>query len=131
MKTRIIKLLALLLVCCAMIGCGKKEVTTTTIYGTVFNALTNEPISGAKIEIGYLSDYFSSMNDLANINSWGFPISSSVSGSDGQYELSFGEVPVNKGYYIYITRSGYDRYCVVTGVQIGSSYRMDFNLYPN
>lgn len=126
--------MALLLACCAMHGCEKKkEESKTTIYGTVFDGCNNEPIIGAKIEVGYLSDYngASSAGDLYNIDRYGFPLSSSVSGSDGQYEISFGEVPANKGYYIYITRSGYNRYGVVTGIQIGSSYRMDFNLYPN
>lgn len=129
-KQRLFKLAALLVLCCAMVGCGKEQVTTT-IYGTVFNATDHEPIIGAKIEVGYLSIYDPSVNDLWNINHYGFPISSSVSGSDGQFEISFGEVPANKGYYIYITRSGFNSYYVVTGVQIGSSYRMDFNLYPN
>lgn len=128
----IVKFAALLLICCAMLGCEKKkeETKTTTIYGTVFDAHNNEPITGAKIEVGYLSSYSYGVNDYFNISNNGFPLSSSISGSDGQYEISFGEVPDNEGYYIYITRSGYDRYCVVTGVQTGSSYRMDFNLNP-
>lgn len=130
MKTNIIRLFALLLVCCTMLGCSKKEESKTTIYGTVFDAHSHEPITGAKIVVGYLSNYYDG-TDWYIIDHNGFPLSSSVSGSDGQYEISFGEVPDNKGYYIYITHSSYDSYCVVTGVQIGSSYRMDFNLYPN
>ena len=58
-KQSIIRFAVLLLVCCVMLGCAKDN-TTTTIYGTVFNSVTHEPIAGAQIEVGFRTG-----NDIA------------------------------------------------------------------
>ena len=46
------------MLCCAMLGCEKENVEpnvepqTTTVYGTVFNKVTHEPVIGAQVAIG-------------------------------------------------------------------------------
>ena len=130
-KQSIIRFAVLLLVCCVMLGCAKDN-TTTTIYGTVFNSVTHEPIAGAQIEVGFRTG-----NDIAGyyISSRDHRISSSVSGADGQFELLFGEVQIPTvdyfcWYYIYGTAAGYEDYYQPTGIAIGSNFRMDVNLDP-
>lgn len=124
----LVKFAILLLVCCALFGCKKDK--TTTIYGTVFNSVTHEPIVGAQIEVGFRSG----TNVYSHYVSDGdHRVSSSVSGSDGQFELQFGEVQIPgtfRWYYIYGTASDYNDYYQQTGVAIGSNYRMDVNLDP-
>lgn len=128
-KNCLLGIVALLVLCSVMLGC-QKDNTTTTIYGTVFNSVTHEPIVGAEIEVGFrsgsnISSHYTSDGDHR--------VSSSVSGSDGQFELQFGEIQIPNSfrwYYIYGTASGYENYYQQTGVAIGSSYRMDVNLDP-
>ena len=92
MKRRsIIKFTTLLLVCCAMLGCEKQNVEpepeiVTKIYGTVFDEQTGEPVQGACVQFLIDNSYYGTGSD-AQI------ISSSVSGTDGQYEISFGKLP--------------------------------------
>ena len=112
-----------------MFGCGKEDSEMTTIYGTVFNSVTHEPIVGAKIEVGYrsglISDYYDGRYD--------YRISSSVSGADGQFELQFGKINVDdhmQYYYMYVTAQGYWSSYQPTGITIGSNSRMDVNLVP-
>lgn len=127
-KNCLLGIVALLFVCCTMLGCKKDK--TTTIYGTVINSVTHEPVVGAQIEVGYrsghnVSGYYWSNGDHR--------ISSSVSGSDGQFELLFGEVQIPEDfrwYYIYGTATGYAASYQLTGVVIGGNYRMDINLEP-
>lgn len=133
MKTNhFIKSVTLLLICCAMLGCGKEESKTTTIYGTVFNSVTHEPIIGAKINVGFRQTNYDGHTTAIDQD---FIISSSVSGSDGQFELQFGEVNnydenYTQHFYIKATASGYYNYTQTTGITIGSNYRMDINLDP-
>ena len=129
-KTSFIRFAVLLALCCTMLGC-QKDNTTTTIYGTVFNSQTHEPIVSAQIEVGFRT------NDISDdyMGSRDHRISSSVSGADGQFELQFGEVQIPTGdkfrwYYIYGTAAGYKDYYQPTGIAIGSNYRMDVNLNP-
>ena len=128
-RFRIISIIGTLIVCCAMFGCGKEDSEMTTIYGTVFNSVTHEPIVGAKIEVGYrsglISDYYDGRYD--------YRISSSVSGADGQFELQFGKINVDdhmQYYYMYVTAQGYWSSYQPTGITIGSNSRMDVNLVP-
>ena len=134
MKNCFIKIAALLFVCCAMLGCGKENVEptvtpqSTTIYGTVFNSVTHEPVIGAEIEIGgtgttldhYLSDFCNKY-------------SSSVSGNDGQFELSFslGEDDEWTFSYICARCNGYKEYFSMITFASGSTSRMDINIAPN
>lgn len=133
MKRRsIMKFLALLLVCCAMLGCEKESnepvVTpqSTTIYGTVFNSVTHEPVIGAEVEIGGV-DYSQTYYDGRCHR-----FSSSVSGSDGQYELHFGEVNRYNYSYVRVTCNGYNNYFVTADFNYegGANYQVDINLHP-
>ncbi|MCR5646453.1 MAG: hypothetical protein K6F96_08765 [Bacteroidales bacterium] len=128
-KKYLLKFTALLLVCFAMFGCGKEESEMTTIYGTVFNSVTHEPIVGAQIEVGYRSGLISSQYD----GNHDYRISSSVSGFDGQFELQFGKMNVDDRmlyYYMYGNADGYYDSYQPTGITIGSNSRMDINLDP-
>lgn len=124
-----IKLSALLLICCSLICCRKVITSTTAIYGIVIDMHTHEPVKGARIEVGYLEDYWNETVYYA-INSHGRALSSSVSGSDGQFDISFGEVPENEGFYVKIICEGYADYYDLIGVSVGSNLRMDFIINP-
>lgn len=133
-KKSIIKFAALLLVCCAMLGCKKDK--TTTIYGTVFNSVTHEPVLGMEVVVGVKDTYYYH-NDT-------YLISSSVSGTDGLYELAFGEVNVNfpgiyEGqtlpdyyvkYFLEVNADGYNKYHQETSIVEGGTYHIDINLVP-
>jgi hypothetical protein len=51
MKKSIIKLIALLLVCCAMLRCTPEEEKLGTIYGTVTDFATGEPVNNANVKL--------------------------------------------------------------------------------
>ena len=107
----------------------------TTIYGTVFNSVTHEPIIGAQIEVGYRTYPYSGSGNGYYQDKFDHAISSSVSGVDGQFELQFGKVNIVdeshfKGYYIYSTAKNYYNDFRFTGISIGSNYRIDVNLEP-
>lgn len=118
------------MLCCAMVGCGKQNVepqnTTTTIYGTVFNSRTHEPVVGAEVEIGGV-DY-----SLSYYDSHCHRYSSSVSGTDGQFELRFGKVESYHYSYVHVRCSGYVEYFTIADFVFGGgdSYRVDINLNP-
>lgn len=127
MKTNhFIKVAALLLVCCVMLGCEKQNVEpepeiVTKIYGTVFDARTGAPVQGAWVK--FMLDKSTDGKET---------ISSSVSGTDGQYEISFGKLPkLTYSFYKYaisVTCDGY--YSEFTHISIveGNSHCIDFNL---
>lgn len=128
-KTHSINFAALLLLCSVMLGCGKEnsepEPTpkTTSIYGTVFNSVTHEPVIGAEVVIGVQSLIYGTAycND----------ITSSVSGSDGQYELQYGSVENVMFFYISVSCDGYQNYRSNTSFgEGGGLYHMDINLVP-
>lgn len=135
-KSHFIKSVALLLICCAMFGCGKDEPQasqTTTIYGTVFNKVTHEPVNGAQVKYGY----YKASNMLVNghpMNTERYSISSAISGYDGQFEMQFEEVQYdldwNDGFYISATCDGYEGYYSSAVESIGGTYRLDINLEP-
>lgn len=133
MKRRLImKFMALLLVCCAMLGCEKESnepvVTpqSTTIYGTVFNSVTHEPVIGAEVEIGQNWTAQTSFGSIYNNK-----ISSSISGSDGQFELQFGELSDYDHFYMAASCNGYKNYYSRADFGMGSgSFRVDINLDP-
>jgi hypothetical protein len=119
----ILKFAALLLICCAMLGCGKESPTSTIetkIYGTVFDEDTGNPIQGAEIRFGIATNI-----SHAFLRS----ISSSVSGADGQYEVSFGKLPgldVGEVYSLLITKD-YTKQIQIEIVE-GNSHRLDINM---
>ena len=126
-KLQLLEFAALLLVCCAMLGCEKQNVEpepeiVTKIYGTVFDYETGNPLQGAQIQFGrYHESYYG--HEF-------YRISSSVSGSDGFYELIFGELPQSSSYDIYQIRVDYsDWYTKIVSLDVveGNSYRIDIN----
>ena len=97
MKTsHIIKLTALLLVCCAMIGCGKEDNPSSggnsgngSIYGCVTDFATGEPVRNANVQL---------------LMSGNATLHASITGSDGHYEIP--DVPSGT-YSIKVTKVGY------------------------
>ncbi len=94
MKECIIKLSALLLVCCAMLGCGKEEDSSNgggkgSIYGTVTDFATGEPVRNANVQL---------------LMSGNATLHASITGSDGHYEIP--DVPCGT-YSIKVTKVGY------------------------
>ena len=128
-KNQLLKVVALLLLCSAMFSCGKEESKTTTIYGTVFNSVTHEPVIGAAVEVGYREGLISNYYDNAHDHKF----SSSVSGADGQFELQFDEVNLDNSvlwYYLFVNARDYYSKYQTTSITMGGAYRMDVNLNP-
>lgn len=132
----VVKFAALTMVCCMFFGCKPEEEIEKfgTIYGTIFNKVTHEPVNGAQVEYGY----YTASNILYN----GHPssieyhrISSAISGYDGQYEMQFEEVQFdldfNDGYYISATYNGFQGYHSSAVNGNGGVYRLDINLEPD
>ena len=121
-----------------MAGCKKNDnkdddsnnntVVSTKIYGTVFNASTIEPIHGAQVEFCTARQVFANGDfDCFEI------ISSSISGSDGQYEIEFNELPYLYGGYHYVLRvtcTNYISQIVTLTIIEGSTSRVDINIIP-
>lgn len=128
-KQRLFKLVALLVLCCAMLGCGKQSEpdpeVTTKIYGTVINENTGEPVQGAEIVFGIFHDV------LYGSDTWK-RISSSVSGNDGQYEISFGKIPNIEYYERFEIRIEFhsNSYKIPIEVMEGYSHRLDISVNP-
>lgn len=101
-KELFIKLFALLLVCSAMFGCGKlnvePEATTTRVYGTVFDLHTGEPLQ--RVYVG-LAKYVEEIDDYDLV-------STTYSGSDGQYEFVLDDVSGQEWYDIGAGCDGYN-----------------------
>ena len=127
-KQHLFKLAALLVLCCAILSCTK-ETPPTTIYGTVFNSITHEPVIGAEIEVGY---HYSIDPVQTTVGLHG--LSSAVSGNDGQYELSFGEINYDKQrsilFYVKVSASGYNTKKQDVAISIGNRSQVDVNLVP-
>lgn len=122
------KVLAGLLMCCLFFSCGDNNdpiepSKSITVYGTVLNSKTHEPVTGAEVIIG-------AQQSISGTSYW-TDISSSVSGSDGQYELQFNAVDNAMFYYIKVNSSGYVSYSSRTTFgDGGGTYRMDLNIQP-
>lgn len=137
-KNCLLGIVALLFVCCTMLGCGKDVPQpanqTTTIYGTVFNKVTHEPVNGAQIEYGY----YKASNTLVNghpMTTTRYRISSAISGYDGQFEMFFEEIQYdeldwNDGFYVYVKCDGFQDYYSSAVDGTGGTIRLDINLAP-
>lgn len=94
MKKYLLKTAALLVLCYAMIGCGKEEGSTSgggtgSIYGTVTDFATGDPVANANVQL---------------LMSGNTTLHASITGNDGQYEIS--DVPSGT-YSIKVTKVGY------------------------
>lgn len=108
-KSRIIYCLGIVL-CCALFGCGKDK--TTTVYGVVTNARTGNPMANLQVSVGY---FYGNRT----------PIASTVTGSDGQYELTFFYDDNHGGYYISLSSGGIADFHDVI-ISKGEMNRFDF-----
>jgi hypothetical protein len=85
-RQSIIRFAALLLVCCAMIGCQDEWTANSPIhfivYGTVFDRYTGDPVSGAQITL-----YYGTHTAGVGTSNPNGAAGSGVSGSDGQYRI--------------------------------------------
>ena len=132
-KNQILKVAALLVLCCTMHGCNKSNeepVVETRVYGTVFDKLTGEPIRGVEVDfcIAELSLLYSGTVFHTS--------TSSISGNDGQYDFTFDALPqlpddlYTQGYAIRAYCDGYETYTKAITIVEGHSYRIDVNLIP-
>lgn len=140
-RYQLLKVAALLLLCYAMQGCIKLEYSeqdtvepepevtdqAITVYGTVFNKVTHEPVSGVEVEIG--QNWSSSVLQYYGSSAC-HKITSSISGYDGQFEMQFGELDFYEDFYIGASCDGYKNYYSKISIGEGGDYRMDINLEP-
>lgn len=129
-KQLIIKFAALLVVCWAMLGC-KKEESVTKVYGTVLNSFSGNPVPKMEVQLwqeNYSSSSYSYMYNYAMIGS-------SVSGSDGQYEIPLTiELHPDGTHYqyaLYVDCEGYYSFYSPISIENGHAYKFDINLEPD
>lgn len=92
-KQLVFKLAALLIVCCAMLSCGKE----TTVYGTVVYS-SGDPVPNLKVSLEY-GDFYHGYT----------PVYSAITGSDGQYEIIFNyDYDDERTYWIHLGQVSYD-----------------------
>lgn len=112
-KQRLFKLVALLVLCSAMLGCGKEDPLNPTsqknsIYGTVTDFATGELVSNANVRLNPIGE-------------------TTLTGSDGMFQ--FTDVPDGK-YSLSISKNGYadldDDYIIE--IKNGKSVRRDVQL---
>ena len=124
MKTNyLIKITALLFVCCAMLGCGKQnepEATTTRVYGTVFDLHTGEPLQ--RVYVG-LAKYVEEIDDYDLV-------STTYSGSDGQYEFVLDDVSGQEWYDIGAGCDGYNIFEMEFLLNEGATKKIEILLKP-
>ena len=86
MKKCIIKLSALLLVCCAMLGCTPEVEKLGTVYGTVTDFSSGEPIGNANVRLNPKGE-------------------TTLTGSDGTFQ--FNDLPTGS-YSLSLSKNGYE-----------------------
>lgn len=108
-KKSLVKFAALLFVCCAMLGCGKDK-NQGSIYGTVTDFATGDPVSNANVRLNPKGE-------------------TTLTGSDGTYQFNDIE---DGNYSLSLTKNGYvnldDDY--VIEIENGNSVRRDLQLSP-
>lgn len=106
-KQRLFKLVALLVLCCAMLGCGKNK-NIGSIYGTVTDFATGDPVGNANVRLNPGGE-------------------TTLTGSDGSYQ--FNDV-ANGNYSLSLSKNGYvdldDDY--VIEIENGNSVHRDLRL---
>ena len=125
---RLVSIALLLISATIWTGCNKNE-ETTTIYGTVFDKKTHEPVAGAQVEIGGTNTGISDYDDFLSHTFSYYRYSSCVSGTDGLYELKFNRKAIREDYiYISVDCYGYNKYFSCIVVKDGDISQMDINL---
>lgn len=108
-KQRLFKLVALLVLCCAMLGCGKNK-NIGSIYGTVTDFATGDPVGNANVRLNPKGE-------------------TTLTGSDGIFQ--FNDV-TNGKYSLSLSKNSYvdldDDY--VIEITNGNSVRRDVQLNP-
>lgn len=137
MRQYLLKVAALLVLCFAMMSCEKQNIEeeavvtnqSITVYGTVLNKVTHNPVIGVEVEIG------KKKYDGASFNydpRYCLRLSSSVSGTDGQFELQFVKEDdiYYPEFYLHVSCENYKVYYSVCSFVAGGTYRLDINLVP-
>lgn len=121
-KSHFIKFAALLLVCCAMMGCGKDNVqpipVSTRVYGTVFDLNTGDPLP--RVYVG-LAKYVEDLDDY-------IIVSTTFSGSDGQYEFVLDDVSGHEWYDLAAGCDGYNIFEMEFLLNEGASKKIEILL---
>lgn len=108
--SKAVKAAALLVLCCAMLGCGKEDETTKlgSIFGTVTDFSSGEPVSNANVRLNPRGETTST-------------------GSDGMFQ--FNDVP-NGTYSLSLSKNGYvdldDDYAIK--IENGNNVRRDVQM---
>ena len=113
----------------ALSGCADKEEmpsTDTTIYGTVFDKTTGEPVRAATVSFVMAHNSGLSFGGSQTI-------ASTVTGMDGAYELVFGQYDRDINYLrqmIVVSCSGYkdNAFAITITPGEGNKYKMDFSI---
>ena len=92
------------------VACDKKDkdvVDEITIYGTVVDADSGDPIQNAQISL--YKDYFSEEQQKEDMDNGGAPgaIGSAVTGSDGSYEFTISDINRKYEYVVEAKKKGY------------------------
>lgn len=112
MKKQILKVAAMLVLCCMLFGCGKENPTTKqgSIYGTVTDFATGDPVNNANVRLNPRGE-------------------TTLTGSDGSFQ--FNDVTDGR-YSLSLSKNGYvdldDDY--VINIENGNNVRRDVQMRP-
>lgn len=108
----------------SLLGCDDPEfnsdtISEVTVYGTVFDAISGEPLKNVKIEFDYLSHEIQEL----------VVISSTITGQDGCYEFLVDKVSLKETYMVMVSKQGYyDDFGLVQFANVNNGGRVKVDL---
>ena len=118
------------------IACDKKdkeELEEITLFGTVIDGSTGDPVQNVQIEV--YRAYMSAEQQIEDMNNGGSmgAVGSTVTGSDGSYEFTVSNINRKYSYAIIANKKQYNEGEMIlslNNVKSGGKLRYDFQLTP-
>ena len=120
----------------AFVACDKKdkeELEEITLFGTVIDGSTGDPLQNVQIEV--YRAYMSAEQQIEDMNNGGSmgAVGSTVTGSDGSYEFAVSNINRKYSYAIIANKKQYNEGEMIlslNNVKSGGKLRYDFQLTP-
>ncbi|MBR4704339.1 MAG: hypothetical protein IKP02_01910 [Paludibacteraceae bacterium] len=120
----------------AFVACDKKdkeELEEITLFGTVIDGSTGDPLQNVQIEV--YRAYMSAEQQIEDMNNGGSmgAVGSTVTGSDGSYEFAVSNINRKYSYAIIANKKQYNEGEMIlslNNVKSGGKLRCDFQLTP-
>ena len=120
----------------AFVACDKKdkeELEEITLFGTVIDGSTGDPLQNVQIEVDRA--YMSAEQQIEDMNNGGSmgAVGSTVTGSDGSYEFAVSNINRKYSYALIANKKQYNEGEMIlslNNVKSGGKLRCDFQLTP-